>query len=165
MTAGFIGFGLALPIYATALRHTVGGAAWLTAAATGVATLAVAATPLDHSATVDRWHGVFAGIGYVTLAATPLLAARCLAGRHSESGHRALARLGVAAGAVSGISLILTTTALPSGLFQRLGLTAGDVWLAASAIAIITGRIAVRAPSRSRPARRPWRTAGSPAPR
>jgi hypothetical protein len=103
MTAGFIGFGIALPIYATALRQTVGGVAWLTAAATGIATLGVAAAPLEYSATVDRWHGVFAGIGYVTLAATPLLAAGPLRRR----GHRALAAFGVAAGVVSGISLAL----------------------------------------------------------
>jgi Protein of unknown function (DUF998) len=158
MTAGFVGFGIALPIYATALRCSVGGAAWVTAATTGVATLAVAATPLDHSAAVDRWHGVFAGIGYVTLAATPLLAARPLI----RQGHRALARLGLVAGAVSALSLILTTTPLPSGLFQRLGLTAGDVWIAASALAIAVGRIGVATPSSSGRVGRPWRTAARP---
>ena len=158
MAAGFVGFGIALPIYATALRRSVGGASWVTAAATGIATLAVAATPLDHSAAVDRWHGVFAGIGYVTLAATPLLAARPLI----SQGHRALARFGLVAGAVSAISLMLTTTALPSGLFQRLGLTAGDVWIAASALAIAGGRIGVATPSSSGRVDRPWHTAGSP---
>ena len=89
MTAGFVTFGVALPVYASALRRVVGGTAWMAAAATGIATLAVAATPLDHSATVDTWHGIAAGIGYVTLAATPLLAARPLA----QHGHRALAGL------------------------------------------------------------------------
>ena len=47
----------------------------MTAVATGVATLAVAALPLDRSASVDTWHGVAATIGYVTLAATPVLSA------------------------------------------------------------------------------------------
>ena len=132
MTAGFITFGVALPVYAWALRRVVGGAAArITAAATGVATLAVAATPLDRSATVDAWHGVAAGIGYVTLAVTPLLAARPL----SQIGHRTLAAAGVVAGAVSAISLVLTTTGLPMGLFQRLGLTASDIWIAASGLA------------------------------
>jgi len=69
----------------------VGGAAWLTAAATGVATLAVSATPLDRSSAVDTWHGLFAGLGYVTLAATPLLAVRALL----QQGHSGLAGLGV----------------------------------------------------------------------
>lgn len=137
MTAGFVGFGVALPVYASALRRVVGGPAWLAAAATGIATLGVAATPLEHSAMVDTWHGVVAGIGYVTLAATPLLAARPLLQR----GHRALGAAGVVAGTVSTIALVLTTTGLPTGLFQRLGLTATDIWIATSGIAIASGRI------------------------
>ena len=101
MTAGFIGFGVGLPLYATALYRTVDGPAWLTAAITGVATLAVAATPLDHSSTVDTWHGLFATVGYLTLAATPLLAVRPL----RQQGHRLLAMAGVIAGTVSATSL------------------------------------------------------------
>ncbi len=142
MTAGFIGFGVALPVYASALRHVVGGTAWLTAAGTGIATLAVAATPLERSATIDTWHGVFAAVGYVTLAATPLLAVRPLL----VQGHRALGGFGVVAGAVSAISLALTTTNLPTGLFQRLGLTVADIWVATSAIAIASGKLRVKSP-------------------
>ena len=137
MNVGFIAFGVALPIYATALRRVVRGPAWLTATAAGIASLAVAATPLDHSATVDNWHGAFAATVYVTLAATPLLAARPLLRR----GHRALAGFGFVAGAVSAIALALTTTNVPTGLFQRLGLTAADIWIATSASAIVTGRL------------------------
>ncbi|MET0458597.1 MAG: DUF998 domain-containing protein [Ilumatobacteraceae bacterium] len=136
MTAGFIGFGLGLPLYAVALRRTVGGPAWMAAAATGLATLAVAALPLDHSTPVDGWHGVAAGFGYVTLAATPLLAVRPLWRR----GHRRLARLGGAAAAVSGAAL-LASTRLPTGAFQRLGLSTADLWVATSALAVITGRL------------------------
>lgn len=137
MTAGFIGFGVALPVYALALRRAIGGAAWVTAAAAGITTLAVAATPLDRSSTIDTTHAVVAGVGYVTLAATPLLAARPLL-RH---GYRGLAGLGVAAGAVSGISLLLASSRLPTGFFQRLGLTASDIWIVASAIAIASGAV------------------------
>ncbi len=140
MTAGFIGFGVAVPVYAAVLRRVVGGAAWLTATATGIATLAVSATPLDRSTTTDTWHAVFAGIGYVTLAATPLLAARPLL----QHGHRSLGGLGIVAGAVSAISLVLTASSLPTGLFQRLGLTAADVWIATSALAISGGRLRVK---------------------
>jgi hypothetical protein len=143
MTAGFVTFGVALPVYAAALRCTVTGLAWVTAAATGLATLAVAATPLDHSAAVDRLHGLFATVGYVTLAATPLLAARPLAGL----GHRRLARLGVGAGITSVTALALTPTSLPTGLFQRIGLTAGDVWIMATAIAMATGRLRTGRPA------------------
>ena len=137
MTAGFVAFGVSLPVFATALRHVTNGPAWITAAATGVAMLGVAATPLDHSATVDTVHAVFAGIGYVTLAMTPLLAARSLRGQ----GHRRLAACGIVAGAVSGVSLALTRTSLPTGFFQRLGLTTTDLWIATTAVAIAAGKV------------------------
>lgn len=140
MSAGFVAFGLALPVYATALRRTVGGAAWVGAVTTGLATVAVAATPLDRSRAVDTWHAVFAGIGYVSLAATPLLAARTL----RRLGHRALSRWGVVAGSVSGAALLATISGLPTGVFQRVGLTAGDLWVVASAVAIATGALPAR---------------------
>jgi len=135
MTAGFVAFGVSLPVYAWALRATVPGRAWMTAAATGLATLAVAATPLDRSDTVDRLHSIFAGIGYLTLAATPLLAAAPL----RAMGHHRLARFGVAAGLTSGAALALTTSGLPTGLFQRFGLTVSDAWIIATALAISRG--------------------------
>lgn len=135
MTAGFVTFGLSLPVYAWALRSTVPGRAWTTATATGLATLAVAAAPLDRSDTIDRLHGIFAGIGYLTLAATPLLAARPLL----AMGHQRLARSGIAAGVTSAIALALTTTGLPTGLFQRVGLTVSDAWIIATAFAMRRG--------------------------
>ena len=137
MTAGFITFGLSLPVYAWALRSTVAGSAWITATATGLATLAVAAAPLDRSDTVDRLHGIFAGIGYLTLAATPLLAA----GPLHTMGHRRLARFGIAAGLTSALAFALTTTGLPTGLFQRVGLTVSDAWIIATALAIRRGAV------------------------
>lgn len=135
MTAGFVTFGLALPVYASALRATVPGRAWMTAAATGVATLAVATAPLDRSETIDRLHAIFAGIGYLTLAATPLLAAAPL----RAMGHRRLARSGLAAGLTSVTALALTTTGLPTGLFQRVGLTVSDAWIIATALTVLRG--------------------------
>jgi hypothetical membrane protein len=138
MTTGFIGFGIGLPIYAYALRRTVAGTAWMTAAMTGVATLAVAASPLARSARFDTWHAAFATIGYVSLAATPLLAARHL----RRDGHRGLARFGVLAGAVSAVALALTATGLPTGLFERIGLTTADAWIVTSALTIATARSA-----------------------
>ena len=135
MTAGFVTFGLSLPVYAWALRTTVPGLAWITATATGLATLAVAAAPLDRSETVDRLHSIFAGFGYLTLAATPLLASSPL----RAMGHHRLARFGIAAGLTSATSLALTITGLPTGLFQRVGLTASDAWIIASALTISRG--------------------------
>jgi hypothetical membrane protein len=137
MTTGFVALGFGVPIYATALRQAVGGHAWITATATGITTLIVAATPLALSATVDKAHTVFAGIGYVTLAATPLLSARPLLQR----GNRRLARFGVAAGIASAVSLVLASSGLPTGLLQRIGLTTTHIWIAVSALTIATGKI------------------------
>jgi hypothetical protein len=138
MTAGFVCFGVGVPAYAAALRRVLDGPAWITAAATGLSTLAVAAAPLGHSSGVDSLHAAVAGLGYITLAATPLLAARPLLRR----GHHMLARLGITAGVVSGAALLASVIGgVPTGLFQRLGLTTGDAWIVASAIAIATSRL------------------------
>jgi hypothetical membrane protein len=135
MTAGFVVFSVAMCFYAWALRAALDGPAWITAATTGLATLGVAAFPLHHSSTVDHVHGVFAGIGYITLAATALLSVAPLRRR----GHDAWARAATGAGIVSGLALALTFTGSFHGLFQRTGLTAGDAWVVASAIAIRRG--------------------------
>lgn len=129
MTVGFVAFGVGVPLYAMASRVLIGGLGWITAAATGVATLAVAALPLDRSSAVDTWHGIAATTAYVTLAATPILSAR----RLSDRGCRRLARLGVVCAFVTASALALSATGLPTGLFQRIGLTAGDIWIIAAA--------------------------------
>jgi hypothetical protein len=132
MTAGFVVFAVGMGFYAWALRCALPGPAWITAAATGAATLGVAAFPLHHSSTVDGVHGAFATAGYVTLVATALLTGHQLARR----GRPRLARLAVGAGVVSAISLALTLAGSYKGLFQRLGLAAGDLWIVTSAIAL-----------------------------
>lgn len=146
MTAGFLAFGVGVSTYGVGLRRALGGPAGVTATATGLATVAVAALPLERSVAVDRWHGAAAAIAYVTLAATPVLARR----RLLERGHRRL-------GATSGPVALATATALaaslttPTGLFQRIGLTTGHLWIMASASTML-----------GRPARTPRDGTGSP---
>jgi hypothetical membrane protein len=140
MTAGFIVFGVSLPIYAVALRDALPGWSWLTAAATGFATLGVAAAPLGRSHSGDTLHGVFAGAGYVTLALTPLLAA----GPLQRAGRAKMARVSIAVGTAAGISLLATTATGLNGLFQRLGLTIVDVWIVVTAVEILRGRLTYR---------------------
>lgn len=135
MSAGFVGFGVGVPVYASALRRSVPGPAWTTAIATGLATLGVAAVPLDASSTRDLVHGGFATFGYVTLAATPLLAARPLA----AAGHRRAAKASVVTGVMSGLCLVATALGPAHGLMQRLGLTLGDAWLVSSAAWMLSG--------------------------
>ncbi len=112
MTAGFVAFGVGVGVYAAALRTAVPGPAWITAAVTGLATLGVAGFPLDVSPTLDLVHGGFATLGYVTLAATPLLAARPLA----ASGHPRAAIASAAIGVASGLVLAATVLGPAHGL-------------------------------------------------
>jgi Protein of unknown function (DUF998) len=102
--------------------------------ATGLATLGVAALPLDGWAG-DTAHGVAAGIGYVSLAATPLLAAGPLARRGRRRAAVASRILGIASLACLGAKTVDDR----AGLFQRLGLTVGDLWLVAAAVGILRG--------------------------
>jgi len=150
MTAGFLVFAAALPTYAVALRQSLPGHAWKFAAANGVATLGVAAFSLG-TPTFGDIHGAFAGLAYASLAATPVAASVAL----RRAGHKALARTSIAAGLLCAAALV-TSVAGPGhvhGVFQRIGLTIGDVWIIASAIGMM--RVATPTPrddATSRPA-------------
>lgn len=136
MTAGFVAFGVAVPVYSAALRVSVPGPAWKAALGTGLATLGIALFPLDVSSTIDNVHAAVATLGYVTLAATPLLAARPLA----AAGYRRAAEASVAVGVGAGLCLAGTVVGPAHGLLQRLGLTLGDAWLVTSAVWMLSGR-------------------------
>lgn len=136
MTTGFVVFGVGVPLYGLALRERLSGPAWASAVATGLATLGVAALPLDRSATVDLVHGAFASVGYATLAGVPLLAARPL----RDEGRTRAAAASLATGAVAGACLLATLAGRRHGFFQRAGLTAGDVWLVTSAFWLLRDR-------------------------
>ncbi len=129
MTAGFVVYGTGLSLFGSALRTTLPGPAWALAAATGLATLGVAATPLDTAAG-DALHGVFAALGYATLAAVPLAAAGPLAAQ----GRRRWARWSVVTGVASAACLAATVLGPRHGLFQRAGLTIADSWVIAAAV-------------------------------
>jgi hypothetical membrane protein len=132
MTAGFIVFGVSMPVYSRALRAALGGRAWMTAFATGMATLGVAAAPLG-SPTSDTVHAWFATAGYATLAATPLVAAPRFAryGRHAWARASALTAIG------SALCLVATIAGPAHGLFQRLGLGLVDIWILVTAIEML----------------------------
>jgi len=134
MTAGFLVFGAALPTYAVALRQALPGQAWKFAAANGVATLGVAAFSLGTPTSGDI-HGVFAGLAYASLAATPIAASAVLRRR----GHDKLARTSITTGIAVGTALVVSVVGPTHvhGLFQRIGLTIGDAWLIASAVSMM----------------------------
>ena len=136
MTAGLLAFAVGVVGFGLALRRVLPGPAWLSAVLTGVATLGVAALPLDGPAG-DDVHGAFAVAGYATLASAPLLAA----GPFAERGLTTGARVSVVCGVVSAACLTATTIDPVSGLAQRAGLTAGDAWIVVTALAVWRDRL------------------------
>ena len=141
MTTAFVAYGVAVIAGSAALEASPLRRAWSLAAINGAATIAVAALPLEHSASMDTWHGVAAGIGYASITALPLVAA----GPLRDLGHERAAALSIAGGVTSGLCLVATTVSDANGFFQRLGLSVGDVWLIATGIALFrAGRTAQR---------------------
>lgn len=104
MTAGFVGFGALLPVFAQQLPRLLGAGSALRVSATvaGVSTLAVAALPLQvvEGGTGDALHAAAAGVGYVA----------------------------------SAVALIASVTGGPTGLWQRVGLGVVDAWFASVAV-------------------------------
>ncbi|MDQ6784529.1 MAG: DUF998 domain-containing protein [Actinomycetota bacterium] len=131
MTAGFIVYGGALVAYATSSWSALPRTARLALAGTGLSTFGVAAFSLNAQGQ-GTTHAVFAGIGYATLAASPLLTARAWA-------QPSWVRASAAAGIVSAAFLIASTFAPAHGLLQRVGLTAGDAWVVATAVRVLRG--------------------------
>jgi hypothetical membrane protein len=131
MTLGFVVFGVAVPIYGLALRRVLPGWSWLAAVVCGVATLGVAAVPLGRG--TDGLHGAFAGLGYVALTLVPALAAP----QFRRAGHLRWWVGSCTLAVIAGLSLLATTVGPAHGAFQRLGLTAGDAFLVASAVAVL----------------------------
>jgi hypothetical membrane protein len=137
MTLGFVAYGAYLLAAVPVLRRSSIGRCWPAVAVNALATWAVAALPLDRSSAVDAAHGLAAAVGYASLAAAPALAAGPLAG----SGRRRAAVASAVAAAAIAASLALTVVVDANGLAQRLGLGIGDVWLAATGVALAGGRL------------------------
>ena len=130
MTSGFVAFGVLVPVYATALGRALGSpGARAAATVSGLATLAVAALPLSRQGGqgVDTWHAVAAGTGYAAQVLAPLLGGRRL---RTSAG-----RLASYAVSATALVCLVGSVALPdlTGLLQRTGLTAVDVWFVALA--------------------------------
>jgi hypothetical membrane protein len=127
MTAGLVAFGLLMPVWALSLRRVLGTPVACAAAVAGLATLGVALLPLTREGgrPQDVAHAVVAGIGYVAMALTPLLAAAPL----RRLGLSRLAGTSAVVGVVSALALVGSVLVLErSGGLQRLGLTVVDAW-------------------------------------
>lgn len=138
MTAGFVTFGLLLPVFARRLPRLMdaGRPLSVSMAVAGVSTLAVAALPLQaaEGGTGDLLHAFAAGAGYLAMAASPLLGARGLL----RSGRPAAAAVSVTVSAASATALVLSLTTDDTGLWQRTGLGVVDLWFVACAAWALT---------------------------
>ena len=124
LAAGMVGYGIALRP----------GRGWWLPVVNGVATIAIAALPLGGK--VDAAHGLAAALGYVTLAAIPVVV-----------GPRR--PFPVAVSTAAALCLVASVTVDRDGLFQRLGLTVAQLWVVLSALGLSGRRRLVRSPRSS----------------
>jgi uncharacterized protein DUF998 len=123
MTAAFVAFSAGLSLYALAAREHLSPRVAALAAANALATLGVAAFPLEGFGG-SAGHAIAAGTGYVTLAAMPIV-----------SGRRGGWAWSLAIAAALAASAAGTDR---TGLFQRTGLTLGDAWIVGTALWMLT---------------------------
>lgn len=137
MTAGFVGFGLLMPIFARELGRSLGSPG-VRAAVTvsGLATLAVAAFPVtaEGGTTGDSIHYAAAAAAYTANVVAPLVAARQMSGTRARWISQATAA-GIAAALIGSI-LVEDAT----GFLQRTGLTLFDAWAIAIAARGLSSR-------------------------
>ena len=140
MTAGFVAFGVLLPLASRGLPQALraGGPLRASMLVAGLSTAAVAALPLqrEEGGTGDLLHAAAAGVGYLAMAASPTLGAIGLA----RSGRRTAAAASVAVTVVSAGALVASLTVGPTGLWQRTGLGVVDAWFAACGLWLLARR-------------------------
>ncbi len=137
MTAGFLGFGLLMPVFARGLGQALGSRAAAAAVTTsGLATLAVAALPLsvEGGTPIDTLHNAAAGVAYAANVLGPIVVASHL---RTPAARRASYALSAAMAAALIGSLAVDDT---TGLLQRTGLTMYDVWAVTLAVTVLGRR-------------------------
>jgi hypothetical membrane protein len=133
MTVGFIIDGLGLASYGLALREANAGPAWKFATLTGLSTLGVAAFPLG-TPTSGKLHGLFAVVTYASLVGVPVAWTVTEHRRHGS----ALSKLSIGTAIASATALAISlSNGRGHGIAQRTGLTIGDAWVVASALALV----------------------------
>ena len=130
MTAAFLAYGVGVSLYAGELRAALPGGSAVAAATTAAAIAGIAATPLG-SPLGGAPHATCAAVAYTALALLPIAGGRTLA----HQGRRGASLVSVALGIASGTSLLASVVVSQwTGVFQRIGLTLGDLWIVATAV-------------------------------
>jgi hypothetical membrane protein len=127
MTTGLVVFGALIPVWGFTLARVLDEPRLgVSVSVAGLATLGVALFPLtrEQEQPQDVAHAVSAGIGYVAMAASPLIGAAALRRR----GRRSAAVASAAVGIVSAAALVASLALDATGALQRLGLTVVDAW-------------------------------------
>ena len=137
MTAGLVVDGVGLVAYGLALRDADAGLAWKLATVTGLGTLGVAAFPLGTPMS-GKIHAAFAVVTYASLVGVPVAVAVTQTRRYGKALSKTAIATATAAAAALAISLC---DVRGHGLAQRTGLTIGDAWVVASALALLRARI------------------------
>jgi hypothetical protein len=135
MTLGFAAFGTGVGIAVWPLRRLIGKPAALALLVNAILMIGIALTPTGGSADVDFVHAMLALLAYASIAVVAPLAAIVLRRRSMV-----LALVSVAVGLATLAFLSASLGESRSGLLQRLGLTATDLWLIAVAFGAVTGR-------------------------
>ena len=136
LSFGLVTYAIGVGLAALVLGRAIGSPGAAALGLNALLTLGVLATPLEHSASIDRLHTAFAAAAYVALALASLLAAHTF----RRTGRPKAAAVSVVVGMVTAASLAATGVAEWSGLFQRVGLTVSDVWMMAVAAHVLRSR-------------------------
>lgn len=137
MSAGFVGFGLLMPIFARELGRSLSSPTVRAAVtASGLATLVVAGVPVtaEGGTTGDSVHYAAAAVAYTANVVAPFLAGRQMPSWRQRRISEGIA-LGIAAALVGSVVFEDVT-----GLLQRTGLTLFDAWAVAMAVRGLRGK-------------------------
>jgi hypothetical protein len=137
MNLGFVAYVAGVGSAAWPLRTVIGNGASVALFLNALLVLGVLLTPDGLSSTADFLHGGFAFLLYLTLALAGPLAALTFRRR----GLIGWAMASITVGAITAVALWISLGEIRSGLFQRIGLTATDLWLMAVGVAIFRGAL------------------------
>ena len=154
LTAAFVAFAAGGLLMAPVLDRRLGRAPAVLLTVAALATLGAAASPLGEvrGGVQDTLHLTFGTTGYLSLSLLPLAGARCLGGRARAASYA----MGLLA---SGCLLGTVPAQAYSGALQRVGFTAGHLWLLGVAVAVLRGQS--QSKQCSGPGKRPSRTSST----